>query len=917
MPEIGQSLSHYSIVEKIGKGGMGEVYRAKDQKLGRDVAIKVLPEEFARDADRVARFQREAKLLASLNHANIAAIHGLEESGGTQFLVLELVEGETLADQIKRGPIPVEAALKLALQIAEALEAAHDKGVIHRDLKPANIKVTPDAKVKVLDFGLAKALSDEALPIDSSQSPTLTEAMTRPGVILGTAAYMSPEQAKGKTVDKRADIWAFGCILFEMLSGQAAFQGEDIGEILASAIKGDLKLDVLPSNTSHRVRGIIGRCLQKELRKRYQDIGDVRYEIEQALTDPGGAPVAPIAASKSPKRLKTTLLLAAGILVLGAIAGIILWNLKKQAQSPVMRFSYEALAGWDTGRSNMPLLAISPDGRRFVYSTLSGLYLRSMDDFEAKRIAGTETNPYCPFFSPDGQWIGYGSGADNKLKKISINGGAPVVLCDAPIVCGAHWGANDLILYGAMTGGIMQVSANGGTPEKLVAVKGETYFHPRFLPGGKSVLFTLETKEGYITAVQSLKAEERRVLFPGDCAWYLPTGHIVYAVADNLFAVPFDLERLEATGGAVSVVKNIFRASVTSPQYAVSDSGTLLYIPGHDIAATVAQRTLLWVDRNGKEEPISAPPNAYALPRISPDGTRVALTIVEGPNASIQIWDHARKNFSVLTRDKAIDLSPLWTSDGKKIAFFSSREGKVGIYLKASDGSGEMEPLFPAIERISLPSSWDADGKSMILWEVYGSVAPSSTAAILSDGLAMAGVSLTIPLDLRFSISMLSMDGDQAIKPLLQKEFQTANPQVSSDGKWMAYASNESGQYEVYVRPFPRVESGLSPISIGGGQQARWSPDGRELFYSSRDGMMAVSVQTTPGFKAGLPKMLFRGTGIQLGGAMWDLSQDGKRFLMMKDASKSEDIAYAWVPQPKIKIVVNWSEELEQRAPTK
>jgi serine/threonine-protein kinase len=467
MSMIGKTLGTFECTALLGKGGMGEVYKAKDQKLGRDVAIKVLPEEFAKDADRVSRFQREAKLLASLNHPNIAAIHGLEESDGTHFLVLELIEGDTLADRLKRGAIPVEESLKLALQIAEALEAAHEKGVIHRDLKPANIKVTPDGKVKVLDFGLAKAFAGEQAEVNLSHSPTLSEAATLQGVILGTAAYMSPEQARGKPVDKRTDIWAFGCVLYEMLTGKAAFQGEDVTEILAAVVKSGVDLDLLPANIHPRVREVITRCLQKEQRNRYRDIGEGQYEIKQVLADPSGVFVKPVAVAKSRKKLRVGLPWVAAAIVL---AGVAVWLLKP-APPPepkqVVRFDYDLPEGQQFTRNDLgqieAYMAVSPDGSQFVYPTNKGLYLRSIKEFEPKPIAGTDEGSRQPFFAPNGQSIGYFSSSDQKLKKIDISGGAPVVICDTgPVVAGASWDLEESIVYSdLMNGGVFRVSAKG------------------------------------------------------------------------------------------------------------------------------------------------------------------------------------------------------------------------------------------------------------------------------------------------------------------------------------------------------------------------------------------------------------------------------------------------------------------------
>ncbi|MBP1611037.1 MAG: serine/threonine protein kinase [Acidobacteria bacterium] len=452
---IGKTLGHYQITSQLGKGGMGEVYQAKDQKLGRDVAIKVLPEEFARDADRVARFQREAKLLASLNHPNIAAIHGLEESGGTNFLVLELVPGETLADRIKAGPIPVEESLKLALQIAEALEAAHEKGVIHRDLKPANIKVTPESKVKVLDFGLAKAYAGDREDVNLSNSPTLSDAATQQGVILGTAAYMSPEQARGKPVDKRADIWAFGCVLFEMLTGRAAFSGRDVTDILAAVIRSEPDWKRLPANLHWRLRELLERCLEKEAKDRYSGINDARVEIQKVLADPSGLFAQSVTAKKAQTRLRSMLPWAVAILGI-VLVGVAVWNLRKPEPRQVMRFEYELPEG-----QQLNGLAVSPDGKQFVYGTANGLYIRSVDELTAKLIAGTEGSTQQPFFSPDGKSIGYFSVNDRQLKKIAISGGAPVTLCAVTQLLGAWWGADNTILYGQIPGDMMQVSGNG------------------------------------------------------------------------------------------------------------------------------------------------------------------------------------------------------------------------------------------------------------------------------------------------------------------------------------------------------------------------------------------------------------------------------------------------------------------------
>ena len=891
---IGKTLGHYDVGTPLGRGGMGEVYRAKDRKLGRDVAIKVLPEEFARDADRVARFQREAKLLASLNHPNIAAIHGLEEFGGTNFLVLELVEGETLADHVRRGPIPVEEALKIALQIAEALEAAHDKGVIHRDLKPANIKITPEGKVKVLDFGLAKAYAGEPADMNLSNSPTLSNAATQQGVILGTAAYMSPEQARGKAVDKRADIWAFGCVLFEMLTGRAAFSGKDVTDILAAVIRSEPEWSKLPANLHWRLRELFERCLDKDAMNRYGVISDARVDIQKVLADPGGVFAQPVTTAEHRIKPRTTLLWIAAVVILVIVTAAIVWKIRAPEPRQVMRFSYELPDDQQIGAPSFPALAVSPDGKQLVYRTPKGLYLRSVDELSAKLIAGTEENPSTPFFSPDGKWIGYRSQMDNKLKKIAIGGGAPVALCDAASLLGASWGSDNTIVYGSRGIGIMRVSANGGTPDCIVKEKSGALAMPQVLPGGESILYnTAVGANQFSVVVQSLKSYKPKELFAGVGARYLPTGHIVYGVGNNLLAVPFDTNKLEVAGGPVSIVDGVFR--VTAPQYAFSDSGTLAYIPGTTAEATPG-RTLVWVDRNGKEEPLGAPPNNYFVPKISPDGTRVALTVYK-ENMSIWIWDSIRKTLTPLTIDKSNNLQPIWTRDGKRIIFASTRDGTYGIYWKAADGTGKEEKLLSAPDRSFIPDSLSPDGKTLTMYIAKGRLAPSTT---------------------NLDIGMLSMEGERAWKPLLQEEYVETQSQISPDGRCMAYTSTESGRNDVYIRPFPEVEKGKWPVSTSGGSSSRWSANGRELFYLSGDNsVMAIEVKTQPTFSLGVPRILFK--SIYAGqtnssGTPWDISPDGKRLLMMKEPGTG---ASADGGPRKINIVLNWFEELKQRVPVK
>jgi len=905
-----KTLGHYQITGQLGKGGMGEVFLAKDQVLGRDVAIKVLPEEFSRDADRVARFQREAKLLASLNHPNIAAIHGLEESGGMSFLVLELVEGETLADQIRRGPIPVEESLKLALQIAEALEGAHEKGVIHRDLKPANIKVTPDGKAKVLDFGLAKAFAGDK-EVNLSHSPTLSDAATQQGIILGTAAYMSAEQAKGKTVDRRADIWAFGVVLFEMLTGRQLFTGETVSETLAAVIKSEPEWERLPPNLHPRIRLLLERCLEKEPKDRYGVIGDARVDIQKALSDPGGVFARPAAAAEPQTKPRPPYRWIAAAVVLTALAaGAIFWmRPAPPTQLPlVTRFEHELPKDQIVLDSiGLPMLAVSSDGSKFVYSTAGGLYMRSAGELEARPIPGVTGIPVAPFFSPDGKWICYWSVGDGQLKKIAVSGGVPVTLARSSYPAGSTWNADNTIMYGQSGTGtgvsIMRVPANGGTPE--LVVKGQAGPN-QFLPDGKSVLCTL-TPPPYKVAVMSLKSGEIKELFPGDTPRYLPTGHIVYAVGNNLFAAAFDLNRLEAAGTPVPVIEGVFRLGDSGfPLYAVSDNGTLVYVPQTSwAAATLPQRELVWVDRGGREEPLGALPNSYRSPRISPDGTRVSLSVEAGRtdearnSSDIWIWDLARKTLSRLTFGGGFNMASIWSPDGKRIAYLGLRNTTSAVvYWKAADGTGKDEPLGAKEPAVGCPSSWSDDGGSLALMEL----------TVFASGTAVGE-------ELGSNIGVLSTSGERKYRLLLGEKYQEIQPRISPNGRWLAYASDESGRYEVYVRPFPEVEGGRWQVSTSGGDSPLWSRDGRELFYRSGDAVMSVSVKTEPSFSLATPGVLFRGNYvasafklIDFEPAPWDVSPDGKRFLMMKPRS-SGDAAEG----RKIMVVMNWQEELKQR----
>ncbi|MDA2935059.1 protein kinase, partial [Acidobacteria bacterium AH-259-D05] len=683
---IGTTLSHYKILEKIGQGGMGEVYRAEDTNLSREVAIKVLPEQFTQDPQRLARFEREAKLLASLNHPNIAAIYGFEHSDDVHFLVLELVEGETLAEQVAKGPLPVEEALEVCRQIAEGVEAAHEKGVIHRDLKPANVKITPEGTVKILDFGLAKAFQEEISPADISQSPTLTEEMTRAGVILGTAAYMSPEQAKGKPLDKRADIFAFGCVLYELLTAKRTFQGETITETLGAIIHKEPAWDALPGTTPGLIRSLLRRCLQKDQDRRLRDIGDAKIEIEEALTEPTALQPAGTVQLGGQRWAMTI-----GLVVLSAaVVGMTIW-IWMQPAPPEQRLNKFVITPSSTAplaRSLTNDLAISPDGRHFVYlatgQTNVQLYLRSLDDFVDRPIPGTEGAEGGSFFSPDGESVGFF--AQGKLKKVALSGGSPITLCDASATgFFGSWGSDDTIVFRATINGdpgLYRVSATGGEPETLTIPnpdQGENaYLTPQILPDGKAVLFSIRLGLNFQTAVLSLDTGEQKIVVEDSRqAHYLPTGHLIYEQpgTGNLMVVPFDLATFETAGKPVPVLQGVRQNVPGQVDYAISENGTLVYVPSQ----TDDVQRLVWVDRKGTESLIIQDEVSFGSPRISPNGKQVALALSKGgEEQNLWIYNLEVESLRRLTFQGGSVES--WSPDGKWIIFQGRpREGERAV----------------------------------------------------------------------------------------------------------------------------------------------------------------------------------------------------------------------------------------------
>ena len=894
---IGKTLSHYKILEKIGQGGMGEVYRAEDTNLSREVAIKVLPEQFTKDSQRLARFEREAKLLAQLNHPNIAAIYGFEHSDDTNFLVLELVEGETLAERVAKGPLPVEEALEVCRQIAEGVEAAHEKGVIHRDLKPANVKVTPEGKVKILDFGLAKAFESETPVTDISQSPTLTEEMTRAGVILGTAAYMSPEQARGEEVDKRADIFAFGCVLYELLTGKRTFGGKTVTDTLAKILEGEPKWAALPDTTPWRIQELLRRCLTKDANDRLPHIGNVRIEIKLALDEP--TPVSPVgAASAVHSPLWRRAIPWSIAVVIAVIAGVGFWSLRRPTPEPLKKFVITPPATALLASFVNNQLAISPDGTRLVYEASSAggtkLYVRSLDELIATPIAGTERAQGNHFFSPDGESVAFFT-TDRKLKKVSLMGGTPITLSDISTrVLSGSW-VEDTIVFSQGSGStsdLYQVSANGGEPEILAvpdAEKGERqYFSPEILPGGKAVLFTIFLGgRNYQTAVLSLETGERKVLLEGSRdARYAPTGHLVYELygTGTLMAVPFDLGRLEIAGDSVPILQGVRQALNGWVDYSFSSDGTLVYVPG---GSGAGQFRLVWVDRQGAVEPMGAPPHNYRAPRLSPDGGRVAVTITD-TSTDIWVYNIVRQTLTRLTFE-GDNQQPQWTPDGKRVMWRSEREGVPGnLFWKLADGTGAVERLTTSEFRQN-PGSWSPDGQFLAFYQ-QPSTGSSPTAR---------------------DIWILPLEGERKPQSILQTQFNELAPVFSPDGRWLAYVSDESGRNEIYVRPFPKVEEGKWQISTDGGVELRWAGNGRELFYRNESGdqMMAVNITTEPTFGPGTPRLLFEGVYIRSQGAsaFYDVTPDGQRFVMVQAEG---------TVSPQINVVLNWFEELKRLVPT-
>jgi Tol biopolymer transport system component len=880
----GTKLGSYEVVAQIGAGGMGEVYRARDTRLERTVAIKVLPAHLTDRTELRERFEREARTIASLNHPHICVLYDIGHQDGLDYLVLEYLDGDTLAQRLTKGPLPLEQVLQYAIEIADALDKAHRKGVTHRDLKPGNIMVTKSG-TKLLDFGLAKLQQEVAPAMPLSQLPTMAEPVTAQGMILGTLQYMAPEQVEGKTdqVDARTDIFAFGELVYEMATGKKTFEGTSQASLIAKILETDpLPISTLQPMTPPALDRVVKRCLAKDRDDRWQSACDMCEELKW-IAKAGSQIASPSAAKGFRPFTKRPLVVALGTLLLGAVvACIAIWNLKPLARRPVSRLSVTLPPNIQLGaRPNESAVAISPDGTQLAFVATRGgaqlLYLRAMDSQEARPVPETE-GASNPFFSPDGRWLGFFAGG--KLKKVSVNGGAAITLCDVANMLGASWSSRGTIVFGTV-GPLMQVPDAGGIPQALTHLeKGEIgHGWPEFLPDGKAVLFMASPSGG--VAVYSLEAGARRDLIqPATSPHYSPSGHLVYAqMGGNLMAVSFDVRRQIVTGATVPVGEGVLMYLANgAAQYSLSDTGSLIYVSG---GAETAHRKLVWVDRKGVEQGLSAPPRAYRYPRLSPDGQRVAATVEEGGGGQIWLYDLRRDALTRWTFEGTNNLIGGWTPDGTRIVFRSNKEGLPNLFWQLADGSGGLERLTTS-EYSQNPTSLSPDGQVL----AFAQINPQTG----------------------YDIWVLQM-ADRKAKPFLQTPSAESAPRFSPDGHWLAYTSDESGHTEVFVQPYPGP-GGKWQISTDGGTEPIWNPSGRELFYRSGNKMMVVDVATQPTFSAGKARLLFEGQYLPTPATFpnYDVSADGQRFLMIKALGDTQ-------APTQINVVLNWAEELKRLVP--
>jgi Tol biopolymer transport system component len=867
----GTRFGPYEIADAIGAGGMGEVYRARDRRLERDVAIKVLPPSFASDENRLARFEQEAKTLASLNHVNIAHIYGLERSEGTTALAMELVAGPTLAERIEQGPIPPDEALNIALQIADGLEAAHARGIVHRDLKPANIKLATDGTVKVLDFGIAKALDNRT--ISGPQAPQLTTpAMTEAGIVLGTAQYMSPEQARGKPVDQRADIWAFGCVLYEMLTGQPAFGGEDVTIVLARVLERGANLDALPTTIQPAVRQAISLCLQKDPKKRVRDIGDVKLALEGAFETAAPPDRARAHASVSWKQVA---LASAATLILGAVlAG---GAMRMATPFVPLHVTHAAI----TLTPDLPLsptgIALSPDGQTLAMTAGNQIVLRRLDSTRLTPLSGTEGGRG-PFFSPDGNWVGFV--ADGELRRIRADGSSRQTIgtVSPNFSFGFAWAADDVIYFGATGQGLFQVPASGGVPTLLTQPRREegeiSHLGPQVLEDSRTILFALARADGVVPALLNVETGEWRVV-PGirGAGFYAPSGHLLYLQGETLFAVPMSLADGTITGPPEALFDGV------SNDVALSADGTLAYVPTSVARGNEGKISI--VDRSGNVAAVVDDTvvrlNSPGALRFSPDAGSVVASMASG-RTDLWVYDLRRGARTRLTDEGPVNTSPVWSPDEQRVAFNSTREPP-GIYVQSLDAPGSATLVLRRGTGPQLPGAWSGAGRTLVFVEVNS----------------------------RTGLDLWTLTFDGKATPLLVTPAQETTPELSPDGRWLAYQSDTAGRDDVYVASFPSLGNSQL-VSIDGGTSPRWAGAG-EIVY--RRGRQVVSVTVTPGetLTLGRPTVLFEVDDVS---NQYDVSPDGTKFLMLL-----RDAASAGSAPGQVNLVLNLFEELKRLVPTK
>ena len=889
----GSRVGPYEILGLLGAGGMGEVYRARDAALGRDVAIKVLPAAVASDPERLVRFDREARLLATLNHPHIATIHGLERSGDVRAIVLELIDGPTLADRIATEPMPVAEALRIAGQIADALDAAHAKGIIHRDLKPANIKLTPDGQVKVLDFGLAKALAADSRDADLSQLSTITAAGTREGLVLGTVAYMSPEQARGRPTDRRTDIWAFGCVLYEMLTRKRPFTGETTSDTIVAILEREPDWSLLPDSVPPDVTRLVRRCLEKDVKRRLRDIGNTKSDLDESLTLPATHPVPARGGSRRPSATMLALVTAAAVLVAVLLvawrAGVFGSSTAPSSQPGGLTRFVERLPD-DLQLAPAPAFALAPDGRRIAYVAIRNgirtIYLRELDHESPQALAGSEGADQ-PFFSPDGRWIGFF--AEGKLKKIPVAGGAPVVLCDATNPRGGAWLPDNSIVFAPSPASVLlRLPATGGTPQPVSTLDRQlneaSHRWPHVLPGGRAILYaagpTVTARdwiEAHIVA-QSIDTGDRRQVAPhGTFPHFAPSGHLLYVQSGIVYAQAFDPVRLDVAGDAFSILNRTTRGGGSNGgafEWAVSSSGLMVYVPGFESEAQI-----VLVDRRGTERVLQPGGAYYGGPRLSPDGQQLALTIAGAVDSEVWIHDIVRGTSSRLTSGGR-NLWPVWSPDGTQVAYASSRAGSTNVYWRRADGAGAEEQL-TSTQYTYFPQSWSAHHAALLL----SGTGPQSS----------------------IQVALLSSHGNR--QPVPVPIDGALMPGFSADGQWLAYASNTSGRNEVYVRPYPGPGPTLQ-VSTSGGDEPLWAGQGHELFFRHGDDIMSVDLRPVGSrMSAGSARTLFSGR-YALGSVRtgYDVSADGQTFVMLKLLQPRENMS-------QFNLAINWFDAIKQGTP--